>query len=108
DTGALDAELVDLRVRAAAMSRAAILALAAAGIAFPASADPFPAADKVMVLVSAAGCDAALLSPRLDAVGRAMAADRRTIRVSIDRPADPTRNLDLLGKSSPFAAAIEV
>jgi hypothetical protein len=37
-----------------------------------------------------------------------MADDRRTTRVSIDRPADTERNLDLMGKPSPFVAAVEV
>jgi hypothetical protein len=79
-----------------------------AGLPLPATAALVPAADKLVVLVRAAGCDMAQLAPRLDAAGKAMAADRRTQRVGIDRPADPVRNLDLMGKPSPFAAALEV
>jgi hypothetical protein len=73
-----------------------------------AKASPLPPADKLIVLVQSSGCNWAKLAPRLDAVGREMADNRRTIRVSIDRPADAERNLDLMGKPSPFVAAVEV
>lgn len=66
-----------------------------------------PAADKVMVLVPAEGCDLTLLHPRVEAVGGTLTRDRRTTRVSVDWPADPARNLDLAGKPSPFAVAVE-
>jgi hypothetical protein len=89
------------------MKRAMLGSLAVA-LAQAASAAPLPSADKMIVLMRASGCDLAQLAPRLDAAGKAMAVDRRTLRVSIDRPADAARNLDLMGKPSPFAAALEV
>lgn len=82
----------------------------AAILASPATANAasLPEANKLIALVQASGCDMARLRPRLEAAGRAMREDRRTRRVSIDWPADAVRNLDLLGRLSPFAAAIEV
>lgn len=82
------------------------LALAGPNSAAQAAA-PAPA-DKLITLVQSSGCDWANLAPHLDAAGKIMAADKRTTRVSIDRPADAERNLDLMGKPSPFIAAIEV
>lgn len=67
-----------------------------------------PPVDKLIALVKSTGCDWASLAPRLDAAGKAVVADRRATRVSIDRPADAERNLDLMGKPSPFLAAVEV
>jgi hypothetical protein len=71
-----------------------------------AAAAPMP--NKLIALVRSAGCDPVSLAPRLNSLGRAMAADRRTLRVSIDRTADPARNLDPVGNPSSFAAALEV
>lgn len=82
--------------------------LALAGSSGTAQAAAPPPADKLIVLVQSSGCDWASLAPRLDAAGKIMAADKRTTRVSIDRPADAERNLDLMDKPSPFLAAIEV
>ncbi len=76
--------------------------------ALPANAaGPLPAT-KLMALVRAEHCDRTRLEGTLAGLGRALARDRRTSRVAIDRPADPIRNLDLMGNTSPFAAALEI
>jgi len=85
----------------AALLGAAILAMV------PQAAAGLPTAGKLIALVSSQGCEWATLSPRLDNVAQVLRDDRRTTRVSIDRPADPERNLDLAGRPSPFIAAIE-
>jgi hypothetical protein len=83
-------------------------AIALFGLHQNAKATALTPANKLMALLQSTGCDWAKLAPRLDATGRKLADDPRTIRVSIDRPADVERNLDLMGKSSPFLAALEV
>lgn len=83
-----------------------VLALTGPSSAAQAAAPPPP--DKLIALVQSEGCDWTNLAPRLDAAGKALAADRRTTRVSIDRPADAELNLDLMGKPSAFIAAVEV
>lgn len=74
----------------------------------PAAAVALPSANKAIALVGASNCDKAWLAGKLDATARAMARDHRTTHVSIDHPADPERNLDLMGRPSPFVAAVEV
>jgi hypothetical protein len=73
-----------------------------------AQAESLPRANKVIALVPSAGCGWEQIGPRLEAAGQAMARDRRTSRVIIDRPADPGHNLDLMGRPSPLVAAMEV
>lgn len=86
------------------------LAIGALLLASFASADAaaLPEANKLIALVPSSGCDMAQFRPRIEAAGQALSRDRRTSRVSIDWPAEPMRNLDLMGRPSPFAAAVEV
>jgi hypothetical protein len=87
---------------------AGVLLGAALSLAGSADAAARPSANKLIALVGASGCEVTRLDARLDTAGHAMARDRRITRVSIDHPADPDRNLDLMGRPSPFAAAVEV
>jgi hypothetical protein len=64
--------------------------------------------DKFIVLVRSEGCDFGKLAVPLAKTGRAMARDARTSRVVIDWPAEPSRNLDLVGRPSPIIAGLEV
>lgn len=84
--------------------------LAIALFAAPAlSLSPMPKrADKLIALFSAEGCDDRNLRPKLNSMASELARKKSTTRVSVDLPADPERNLDLLGRASPFAAALEV
>lgn len=84
---------------AAAMGAACATPVGAAG--------PAPA-DKLIALVRAEGCDPFALGRALPALADKLAHDRRTNRVVIDWPAEPVRNLDLMGRPSPFVAALEV
>lgn len=92
------------------MRRRIAAALCAASLVWSpaACAEEPPTANKLIVLVPAQGCDFATLEPRLAKAGKAMVRNRRTTRVIVDWPADPSRNLDLMGIASPFIAALEV
>jgi hypothetical protein len=74
----------------------------------PALAAALPEANKLFVLVPGANCDPARLDPKLNAVAKAMVSNKATTRVVVDRPADRTQNLDMMGKPSPLIAALEV
>lgn len=64
--------------------------------------------NKVIAFVDASGCNIERLRPVLgDAASRAV-QNPGSIRVVINWPADPERNLDLMGRPSPFVAALEV
>lgn len=89
------------------LNQNALLGAAALAMASQGASARMPTADKLIGLVPGS-CDWATLSPRLDRLGTLLSDDRRTTRVSIDRPADAERNLDLMGRPSPFLAAIEV
>lgn len=89
--------------------RITVLSVAAAMIwASPVPGQASKAPDKAIALVHAEGCQLARLTPALDRLAHRMAEDRRTSRVVLDWPADPERNLDLLGRPSPFLAGLEV
>ncbi|WP_159982742.1 MULTISPECIES: hypothetical protein [unclassified Novosphingobium] len=92
-----------IRHATSALAGTALLSLLPAT---PAMAHERP--DKLIALIGSRGCDMPALDSRLDVIGRQLADDRSTHRVSIDRPADPAANLDLMGKPSTFAGAIEV
>lgn len=59
-------------------------------------------------MIPAQGCDFVKLETRLAKAAKAMVRNRRTTRVIVDWPADPERNLDMMGNASPFIAALEV
>jgi len=88
--------------------RCAVIAALLLAAPFPASAASLPVADKLFALVPSRDCDITRMRPRIEAAAREASRDRRTARVSIDWPADAARNLDLMGRPSPFAAALEV
>lgn len=90
------------------MGRALGLALAFAVLAPAANAAELGMPDKVIALIPAAGCDLAVLTPKLTATARAFARDRHVTGVTIDWPANPASNLDLRGQPSAFVAALEV
>lgn len=89
------------------MIAALVLAAAMAG-GSPVRGREAEAPDKAIALVPAAGCELARLTPALGGLAHQMARDRRTNRVVLDWPADTERNLDLMGRPSPFLAALEV
>lgn len=89
---------------------AARLILGVTGLALfasPVAAWDLPTANKLMVLVSAEGCDRVQLGRALDRAARTLVSSRHTSRVVLDLPADPERNLDLTGKPSPILAVLE-
>lgn len=89
---------------------AALSVLAAATLSAPAGSagSVLPEANKALVLIPAATCPIERLRPRLDAVGRKLVHDRRIARLVFNYPADPERNLDMLGRPSSTVAIVEV
>lgn len=81
-----------------------VLALAAN---LPAVAQSLPAADKMIALVRADGCELDKLKPRVNAAGAKLVHNKATTRVEVDWPANPDKNVDLLGRPSPYIAALE-
>jgi hypothetical protein len=96
------------RGRLAAAAHPALLA-AVLGLARGSAghAADVPAADRIIALVRAGGCDAAQLHQEMEATTKSLVADPRAMRVVVNWPVDPVRNLDLMGRPSPVAAALE-
>jgi hypothetical protein len=67
-----------------------------------------PTANKLIALVPAASCDTVQLRQKMAAATDEVVKDARVSRAVVDWPADPNKNLDLMGRPSPIAAALEL
>jgi hypothetical protein len=66
-----------------------------------------PPANKIIAFVRTDDCQLEAIKPRVNAAGEALVKDKTTTWVAVDLPANPGRNVSMLGKPSPYIAAVE-
>jgi hypothetical protein len=85
-----------------------LLSMASLAFTLAVDATALPVAGKAIALVQAANCDVPQLRQKMQTATQELVKDRHTTRVVVDWPADPERNLDLMGRPSPIAVALEL
>jgi hypothetical protein len=97
------------RMRSGPLRGLAFVVLSATALAhcISAQAENLPPANKLLAFVRADGCRWEAIKPKVDAAGQALVKDKATTWVAVDPPANPERNVDMMGKPSPYIAAVE-
>jgi hypothetical protein len=97
------------QVRPPQLRGLALLMLTATACAhsISAEAENLLPANKIIAFVRAEGCQFEAIKPKVNAAGEAFVKDKATTWVAVDLPANPDRNVSMLGKPSPYLAAVE-
>lgn len=84
-----------------------VLSVTAFAHCIAAQAQNLPPANKIIAFVRSDGCQLEAIKPQVNAAGEALVKDKATTAVVVDLPANPDRNVSMLGKPSPYIAAVE-